>query len=69
MFGIIDENKKFILLDENRDKLRATALLLVKYVNENFVAMFDQNTVDDAIKEYLESEIDILQNADAYLKK
>lgn len=66
MFGIIDENKKFILLDENRDKLRATALLLVKYVNENFVAMFDQNTVVNAIKEYLESEIDILQNADAY---
>ena len=30
MFGIIDDNKKFILLDDNRDTLRTTALMLAK---------------------------------------
>ena len=34
MFGIIDENKKFILLDDNRDTLRTTALMLAKEVEE-----------------------------------
>lgn len=32
MFGIIDKNKKFILLDDNRESLRTTALMLAKEV-------------------------------------
>lgn len=34
MFGIIDESKKFLLLDENRDTLRTSALMLAKEVIE-----------------------------------
>lgn len=34
MFGIIDDNKKFILLDSDHDKLRATALMLAKEIEE-----------------------------------
>lgn len=68
MFGIIDENKKFILVDENRDILRATALILLKQTENGFVPMFDKNSVDEAIKEYSESDIEIAYNNDKYLK-
>lgn len=34
MFGILDENNKFILLDTDRDTLRTTALMLAKEVEE-----------------------------------
>ena len=42
MFGIIDENKKFILLDDNRDTLRTTALMLAKEVDEVVVDYDDE---------------------------
>lgn len=42
MFGIIDENKKFILIDKNRDTLYTTALTLTKKENE-IVLDFDEN--------------------------
>lgn len=84
MFGIIDENKKFILLDSDRDKLRATALMLAKkevyteemcigdecmeVERERFVPMFDENTVDEAIKEYANEDIETAYTGDKYLK-
>ena len=85
MFGIIDDNKKFILLDSDHDKLRATALMLAKEITEivpdydengeqigehtekRFVPMFDEDTVDEAIKEYDESEIDTAYNGEKYV--
>lgn len=86
MFGIIDENKKIILLDSDHDKLRATALMLVKEIEEvvpdydedgqqigehsetRYVPMFDEDTVDEAIKEYNESEIETAYNGEKYVK-
>lgn len=86
MYGIIDESKKFILLDSNHDKLRATALMLAKEVEETvpdydeqgeqigehtekrFVPMFDESTVDEAIKEYTDDNIETAYNDDKYLK-
>ena len=86
MFGIIDDNKKFILLDEDRDKLRTTALMLAKEVevvvpdfDENnekigehtitkYVPMFDEDTVDEAIKEYVEEDIETAYNGEKYVK-
>ena len=86
MFGIIDENKKFILLDEERERLRTTALILTKEVEEvvpdydedgkqigehsetHYVPMFDEDTVDEAIKEYNESEIETAYNGEKYVK-
>lgn len=86
MFGIIDENKKFILLDSDHDKLRATALMLAKeetvvvedfdedgnkiggHTETKFVPMFDEDTVDEAIKEYADSDIETAYNGDKYLK-
>lgn len=86
MFGIIDESKKFILLDSDHDKLRTTALMLAKEVEETvpdydedgnvigkhtekkFVPMFDEDTVDEAIKEYEESDIETAYNGEKYLK-
>lgn len=86
MFGIIDESKKFILLDSDHDKLRATALILVKeevvtvvdYDDDGneicqdcetrYVPMFDEDTVDEAIKEYADEDIETAYNGDKYLK-
>lgn len=86
MFGIIDDNKKFILLDSDHDKLRATALMLAKEIEEvvpdydedgkqigehtekRFVPMFDEETVDEAIIEYADEDIETAYNGDKYVK-
>lgn len=86
MFGIIDENKKFILLDADRDTLRTTALMLAKeetVVVEDFdeednkigehsethwVPMFDEETVDEAIAEYADEDIEVAYNGEKYVK-
>lgn len=86
MFGIIDDNKKFILLDSDHDKLRATALMLAKeetvvvedfdeegnkigeHSETHYVPMFDEDTVDEAIKEYDESEIEKSYDGSDYMK-
>lgn len=68
MYGIIDENKKFILLDDNRDRLRTTALMLSKETEDGFVPMFDEDTVDEAISEYEEADIETAYNNDKYVK-
>lgn len=86
MFGIIDDNKKFILLDSDHDKLRATALMLAKeevitvvdydddgneigqHSETHYVPMFDEDTVDEAIKEYDESEIEKSYDGSNYMK-
>lgn len=68
MFGIIDDNKKFILLDEEREKLRTTALMLTKETESGFVPMFDEDTVDEAIAEYAESDIEVAYNGEKYVK-
>lgn len=85
-YGIIDDNKKFILLDSDHDKLRATALMLAKEevleVDEvsingeiikkqgetHYVPMFDEETVDEAIKEYADEDIETAYTGDKYLK-
>lgn len=85
MFGIIDDNKKFILLDGDHDKLRANALMSAKEIEEvvpdydengkqigehvenRFVPMFDESTVDEAIKEYTDEDIETAYNGDKYL--
>lgn len=86
MFGIIDESKKFILLDDDREKLRSTALMLAKEIEEvvpdydedgeqigehtekRFVPMFDEETVDEAIKEYADEDIEVAYNGEKYVK-
>ena len=86
MFGIIDDNKKFILLDEDQNKLRTTALMLAKeeaitvedfdiednktgeHTETRFVPMFDEETVDAAIKKYTNSKIEKAYNGDYYVK-
>ena len=86
MFGIIDESKKFLLLDEDRDTLRTSALMLAKeevVVVEDFddegnkigehnetrwVPMYDETTVDEAIAEYAEEDIETAYNGDKYVK-
>jgi hypothetical protein len=87
MFGIIDDNKKFILLDSDHDKLRATALMLAKEVTEtvpdidyetgnkfgehtetHYEPMFTEETVDEAIAEYADKDIETAYNGDKYLK-
>ena len=86
MFGIIDDNKKFILLDDNRDTLRTTALMLAKeetvivddfdedgeqiggHTETHYVPMFDEETVDEAIKEYTDEDIEVAYNGDKYVK-
>ena len=85
-YGIIQENKKIILLDSDHDKLRATALMLAKEIEEvvpdydeqgeqtgehtekKFVPMFDEHTVDEAIKEYSDEDIETAYTGDKYLK-
>lgn len=68
MFGIIDENKKFILLDADRDTLRTTALMLAKQTENGYVTMFSEDTVDEAIKEYADEDIEVAYNGDKYVK-
>lgn len=86
MFGIIDESKKFILLDDNRDKLRTTALMRVKeetvivedfdedgnkigeHNETRYVPMFDEDTVDEAIKEYADEDIETAYTGEKYLQ-
>lgn len=86
MFGIIDENKKFILLDTDRDTLRTTALMLAKeetvvvedfdeegnkigeHSETHYVPMFDEDTVDEAIKEYADEDIEVAYNGEKYVK-
>lgn len=67
-YGIIDENKKFILLDEDREKLRSTALMLAKEVDGELIPMFDNDTVDEAIAEYAEEDIELSYDGDWYVK-
>lgn len=64
MFGIIDDNKKFILLDNDHDKLRVTALMLAN----GDLPMFDEDTVDESIKEYADEDIETAYTGDKYLK-
>ena len=86
MYGIIDDNKNFILLDSDHDKLRATALMLAKeetvvvedfdeddnkigeHTETKFVPMFDEDTVDEAIAEYADADIETAYNGDKYVK-
>lgn len=86
MFGIIDDNKKFILLDSDHDKLRATALMLAKEVTEivpdydedgkqigehsetHYEPMFTEETVDAAISEYTDEQIETAYNGEKYVK-
>jgi len=86
MFGIIDDNKKFILLDSDHDKLRATALMLAKEVTEivpdydpegnqigrhtetHYEPIFTEETVDKAIAEYAEEDIETAYTGDKYIK-
>ena len=68
MFGIIDENKKFILLDENRETLRRTALMLAKQTENGFVLMFNEDTIDEAITEYADDNIETAYNGEKYVK-
>lgn len=85
MFGIIDENKKFILLDSDHDKLRTTALILAheetvvvtdydeegneigQHEETRFVPMFTEETVDEAIKEYADTDIEKAYTGEYYL--
>lgn len=86
MFGIINEDKRFILLDDDREKLRVTALMLAKettavvqefdeggnrtgeHTETKYVPMFDEDTVDDAIKEYGIDDVEKAYTGDTYLK-
>lgn len=86
MFGIIDDNKKFILLDDNRDILRTTALMLAKEVEvvvpdyddegnqigehteTHYEPMFTEETVDEAIAEYADEDIEVAYNGEKYVK-
>lgn len=86
MFGIIDDNKKFILLDNDHEVLRTTALMLTKeeidvvedldeegnkigeHSETHYVPMFNEDTVDAAIKEYADEDIETAYNGDKYLK-
>lgn len=85
MFGIIDDNKKFILLDSDHNRLRTTALMLaheetviVKDYDEEgneigqheetrFVPIFTEETVDEEIKEYADSNIEKAYTGEYYL--
>ena len=85
-YGIIDDNKKFILLDSDHDKLRMTALMLSKeeivgiddydedgnvigtHFITRYVPMFDEDTVDEAIAEYADEDIETTYNGEKYLK-
>lgn len=85
MFGIIDDNKKFILLDSDHDRLRTTALMLAheetvivtdydeegnkigQHEETQFVPTYTEETVDEAIKEYADSDIEKAYTGEYYL--
>lgn len=85
MFGIIDENKKFILLDSDHDRLRTTALMLAheetvtvtdydeegnkigQHEETRFVPTYTEETVDEAIAEYADSDIEKAYTGEYYL--
>jgi len=85
MFGIIDESKKFLLLDADRDTLRATALLLAKeieivvpdydedgkqigeHTETKWEPIFTEETVDEAISEYTDEQIETAYNGEKYV--
>lgn len=67
MFGIIDENKKFILLDSDHDRLRTTAVMLAHEEESQFVPIYTEETVDEAIKEYADSDIEKAYTGEYYL--
>lgn len=52
-FGIIDKSKKFILLDSDHDKLRATALMLAKEIEETVI---DYDPEGNPIGEHVEKK-------------
>lgn len=62
MFGIIDDNNRFILLDDNYNRLRTTALLLAKKTENGYKLMFDEETVDEAIIECTENNTENLND-------
>lgn len=86
MFGIIDKDKKFIFLDEDRETLRGTALLyrieedtivpdydeygqkIDEHIEKKYIPMFDEDTVDEAITEYTDEDIEVAYNGEKYLK-
>lgn len=84
MFGIIDDNKKFILLDIDHDRMRTTALMLAKkeiyteemcigdecieVERERFVPMFNEENIDEVIAEYAETDIETAYNGEKYMK-
>ena len=53
MFGIINGNKKFILLDDDRERLRTTALMLAK---EETVVVEDLDEDGNKIGEHTETK-------------
>ena len=85
MFGIIYDNKKFILLDSDHDRLRTTALMLAheetivvtdydeegnkigQHEETQFVPTYTEETVDEAIKEYAENDIEKAYTGECYL--
>lgn len=67
MYGIIDENKKFILLDSDRERLRTTALMLVQQTEKGCVQLYTEETVDKAIVKYATEEIETAYNGEKYL--
>lgn len=85
MFGIIDDNKKFILLDSDHDRLRRTALILAheetvtvtdydeegneigQHEETRFVPTYTEETVDEAIVEYADSDIEKAYTGEYYL--
>lgn len=85
MFGIIDDNKKFILLDSNRDRLRTIALMMThketfvvtdydeedneigQHEETQFVPTYTEETVDTAIAEYADSDIEKAYTGEYYL--
>lgn len=85
MFGIIDDNKKFVLLDSDHDRLRTTGLMLAheetvivtdydeegneigQHEELQFVPTYTEETVDEAIAEYAESDIEKAYTGEYYL--
>ena len=61
MFGIIDENKKFLLLDDDRERLRITALMLAKEVEE---VMPDYDEEGQQIGEHTEKHYEPMYTED-----
>lgn len=85
MFGIINAEKKFISLGEDRENIRTGALLSRKeetivvtdydedgnkigqHEETRFVPMFTEETVDEEIKEYAETDIEKAYTGEYYL--